>query len=218
MTLQCVIMFSICLPSCPQYCSLSWACLHHSSPLTGVTISHVSKPFSQCILISSTFYASLFFFYPRLPLSLPLHLISLFFSHSTPRLHFHPLILWISLSSPSHFPLPAFMSPILLYLSVCFIQLFFSCFMPHLTCVCPLFLLCFSYFPLPFIAPLSTQLAILTSSHHIYCIFLSFRLPSLPLVLPLLCLFLTSVFQAHCLFSVLSETVVQAVQGSYQPQ
>lgn len=40
-------MFSICLPSPPQCCSLS---SHHSSPLTGVTIPRFSKPFSQSIV------------------------------------------------------------------------------------------------------------------------------------------------------------------------
>lgn len=61
-------MFSICLPSCPQYCSLSWALSHHSSPLTGVTISLLSKPFSQRI---SHHFKLLFYFTP-----LPLRLIS----------------------------------------------------------------------------------------------------------------------------------------------
>lgn len=159
-----------------------------------------------------------FFFFLPLPPSppTPSHLAVFLSFHSPPPLSpTHPLnqsFIPFSFSSPC-FHVSNFALPVGLFHPACF-----SCFMPHLTCVCPLFLLCFSYFLLLFIAPLPIQLAVLTSSHHIYCIFLSFRLPSLPLVLPLLCLFLTSVFQAHCLFSVLSETVVQAVQGSYQPQ
>lgn len=126
---------------------------------------------------------------------------------------------WISLSSPSHFPHPAFMSSILLFLLLFFIQRSFL--LPASLDLC-----------LPSVSPVFQLLSLplycstfhLTGSVFLFLFssylspFPSFRLPSLPLVLFLLCLFLSSVFQAHCLFSVLSETVEQAVQGSYQPQ
>ncbi len=117
MTLQCVIMFSICLLSCPQCRSLSWvwwSChishfSHQSSLLTAFTISHFSKLFSWRILTFSPFKLLSFFS--------PFHLILLlaFLSfHSPPPLSpTHPLnqsSIPFSFSSPcfhvSNFTLP----------------------------------------------------------------------------------------------------------------
>lgn len=132
------------------------------------------------------------------------------FTHSSSESVFHPPLIFLTLLScvQFYFTCHSFPSTLL------------ACFLPLLTCVCPLLLLCFTYFFLPF------DYSAFPSNGLCFYLFLyslclspfpSFRLPPLPLVLSLLCLFLTSVFQVHCLFSVLSETVAQAVQGSYQP-
>ncbi len=230
MTLQCVIMFSICLLSCPQCRSLSWvwwSChishfSHQSSPLTAFTISHFSKLFSWCILTFSPF--KLLSFFSPLPshLAVSFSLIPLpasTFTHSSSKSVFHPLLIFLTLLSrlQFYFTFRSFPSTVL------------SCFLPLLTCVCPLFLLCFSHFPSLFIALLFHPTGSVFIFSYIPCLYHLFPLLdsiSIPFLFhfpssvysPLSCFVFTFVFQAHCLFSVLSETVAEAVRGSYQPQ
>lgn len=185
---------------------------HHSSPLTAFTISHFSKLFSRRILTFSPFKLLIlllaFLSFPSPPPLSPTHPLnqsSIPFSFSSPCFHVSNFILPFALFHPP----------------------FFSCFLPLVTCVCPLFLLCFSHFPFLFIALLfhpTGSVFIFSSIPRLYHLFpLLDSLPSLvhfpSSVYSLLsCFVLTSVFQAHCLFSVLSETVAEAVRGSYQPQ
>lgn len=178
MTLQCVIMFSICLLSCAQHRSSRRSHFSHSSPLTAFTISHFSKLFSQRILTFSPLRAHLFFLFLFFPLPLPpLHLILLLaflsfhspastLTHSSSESVFHPLLIFLTL---------AFMSPILLLP----VALFHPLFLPASLDLC-----------LPSVSPvlqlLSLPLLLLYFSIRL-ALFLSFLLsPSLYHLLPLL--------------------------------
>lgn len=148
------------------------------SPLAAVTISHFSKLFYQRIHTFSPF-KGLFFFTPS-------HLaVSFSSSHSPPPLSpTHPV-------NQSFIPF-SFSSPCYHVSNFTFPSTVLSWVHPLLTCVCPLFLLCFSYFPFPFIALLfrpTDSVFIFSSIPLSLSPFHSFRLPFLPLVLSLLCLF-----------------------------
>lgn len=188
MTLQCVIMFSICLLSCPQHHLLSWAqqsrhisrFSRHSSPLTAFTISHFSELFSRHILA---------FFPFKLPPRLIL-LLAFLSSHSPrPLSPTHPLnqsFIPFSFSSPS-FYVSNFTLPIAL-----FHPLFFPAF-----CVSwPVSALCFpcvsATFPSPLLLYFFHPPGPVLSFSSVPCLYHLFPpldlLPSL-FYFPFLCLF-----------------------------
>lgn len=101
-----------------------------------------------------------------------------------------------------------------------FLTLFSPCFFPLLTCMS-------ATFPSSLLLYVSISLGlffIISSMLGCYHLFSTFRLPLHLFYFPfsVYSLFsnsaLTSVIQAHCLFSVLSETLAETVWGSYQPQ
>lgn len=182
-------MSFICLPSCPQHCSLS---PRHCSPFNGHFF---------IFTFLSLFLYFLFFF--GLTRTHSCHLIVLLAF-----LSFH----WPPLLSPTHplslFSKPQFPSHDFHFFSYDFF--FFQpniglCILPLLTCVCPLLLHFSCFLGLIYCSTLPTG-----------WLFLSYRVF---LLLDSLCsyLFLPSV--SDLLFVlVLSETEAQAVRGSYQPQ
>ncbi len=211
--LKCVIMFSLCLLNCPQYHSLSLF-PRHSSPLTAFTISHFSKLFSHFLTILSSFLPPpLHLISPLAFLSFPLPASTL--THSSSEWVFPPLLFLLTLLSwlPFNFYLSLFSihSSFLLStsLDLClpsgspvfqplFLPLYYFTFFIWLALFLSSLQSCdfITFFPF-----LDSVPSLLYFSSSVYCLIFWFVL--------------TSVFQAHCLFSVLSETVVEAVRGSY---
>lgn len=239
MTLQCVIMFSICLPCCPQRRSLRCTRLAFARlPLLGSPNLSLFFPSSFTGAFSLSHHFKLLLPPPHPPhtnaaaaaAATPSNLavsFSLSFHSPPPLSPTHPLN---QSFIPPHSPRPLLSClQFLLYLSLLSVHCSFPRSPPHLTSVSPsspllsLPLYC-SSFPSDWLCVVVFFLSF-SSIPCLYHLFpLSDSLPSPSRTSPssvyslISCFVLTSAFQARCLFSTLGETVAEAVRGSHQPQ